>query len=43
MNAEDIRKYDTEQGHAEEKALKKGMEDKSKQFVEKRAEVYANV
>ena len=31
----------TEQGIAEEEALKKGMEAKSKEFVEKGAEVYA--
>jgi phosphomethylpyrimidine synthase len=38
---EDVRKYAAEQGIAEEEALKKGMEDKSKEFVEKGAEVYA--
>jgi phosphomethylpyrimidine synthase len=38
---EDIRKYATEQGIADEEALKKGMEAKSKKFVEKGAEVYA--
>jgi phosphomethylpyrimidine synthase len=32
-----------EQGHAEAEALKKGMEAKSKEFVEKGAEVYAKV
>ena len=32
-----------EQGIAEEEALKKGMEAKSKEFVEKGAEVYAKV
>jgi phosphomethylpyrimidine synthase len=35
------RKYATEQGIAEEEALKKGMEEKSKEFVEKGAEIYA--
>ena len=30
-------------GLAEEEALKKGMEEKSKEFVEKGAEVYAKV
>ena len=30
-----------EQGIAEEEALKKGMEEESKEFVEKGAEVYA--
>ena len=34
-------KYAPEQGIAEEEALKKGMEEKSKEFVEKSAEVYA--
>ena len=38
---EDVRKYAEEQGIAEEEALKKGMEAKSKEFVEKGAEVYA--
>jgi phosphomethylpyrimidine synthase len=40
---EDVRKYAAEQGIAEEAALKKGMEEKSKEFVEKGAEVYAKV
>jgi phosphomethylpyrimidine synthase len=38
---EDVRKYAAELGVAEEEALKKGMEEKSKEFVEKGAEVYA--
>jgi phosphomethylpyrimidine synthase len=38
---EDVRKYAAEQGIAEEEALKKGMEEKSKEFVKKGAEVYA--
>jgi len=38
---EDFRKYAAEQGSGEEEALRKGMEAKSKQFVEKGAEVYA--
>ena len=38
---EDVRKYAAEQGIAEEEALKKGMEEKSKEFVERGAEVYA--
>ncbi len=38
---EDVRKYAAEQGLAEEEALKKGMEAKAKEFVEKGAEVYA--
>jgi phosphomethylpyrimidine synthase len=40
---EDVRKYAAEQGIAEEEALKKGMEEKSKEFVKKGAEVYAKV
>jgi phosphomethylpyrimidine synthase len=32
---EDVRKYAAEQGIAEEEALKKGMEEKSKEFVER--------
>ena len=38
---EDVRKYAAEQGLAEEEALKKGLEEKSKEFVEKGAEIYA--
>ena len=38
---EDVRKFAAEQGIAEEEALKKGMEAKSKEFVEKGAKVYA--
>jgi phosphomethylpyrimidine synthase len=38
---EDVRKYAAEQGVAEEEALKAGMEEKSRQFVEKGAEIYA--
>lgn len=40
---EDVRKYAAEQGSAEEEALKKGLEAKSKEFVEKGAEAHANV
>ena len=40
---EDVRKYAAEQGIAEEEAIKKGMEAKSKEFVEKGAEVYAKM
>jgi phosphomethylpyrimidine synthase len=39
----DVRKYAAEQGLAAETVLKKGMEEKSKEFVEKGAEVYAKV
>jgi phosphomethylpyrimidine synthase len=38
---EDVRKYAAEQGLADEAALKRGMEEKSREFVEKGAEVYA--
>jgi len=38
---EDVRKYAAEQGVSDEEALKKGMAEKSKEFVEKGAEVYA--
>ncbi len=38
---EDVRKYAAEQGLREEEALKRGMEEKSKEFVEKGAQVYA--
>ncbi len=37
---EDVRKYAAEQAISEEEALKKGMEEKSKEFVESGAEVY---
>lgn len=37
---EDVRKYAAEQGISDEAALQKGMEAKSKEFVEKGAEVY---
>ena len=38
---EHVRKYTAEQGLAEEAALAKGMAEKSKEFVEKDAEVCA--
>jgi phosphomethylpyrimidine synthase len=40
---EDVRKYAAEQGIAEDEALQQGMEAKSREFVEKGAEVYAKV
>jgi hypothetical protein len=40
---EDVRKYAGEQGMSENEALKRGMEAKSREFVEKGAEVYAKV
>jgi phosphomethylpyrimidine synthase len=38
---EDVRKYAAEQGVSEQEALQKGMEEKSKEFVSKGAELYA--
>ena len=38
---EDVRQYAIEQGMSEDEALTRGMEAKSKEFVEKGAEVYA--
>ena len=38
---EDVRKFAAQQGISEEEALKKGMDEKSKEFVEKGAEVYS--
>ncbi len=38
---EDVRKYAAEQGIAEEEALKKGMEEKSREFTAKGSELYA--
>jgi phosphomethylpyrimidine synthase len=38
---EDVRKYAAEHGVGEAEALKKGMEEKAREFVEKGAEVYA--
>jgi phosphomethylpyrimidine synthase len=38
---ENVRKFAVEQGIAEEEALKKEMEAKSKEFVEEGAEFYA--
>jgi phosphomethylpyrimidine synthase len=37
---EDVRKYAAEHGVTEQDALQKGMEEKSKEFVSKGAEVY---
>ena len=38
--SEDVRQYAAEQGIAEEEALAKGMEEKSKEFAEAGSEVY---
>ncbi len=38
---ENVRKHAAEQAISEEEALAKGMEEKSRKFVEKGAEVYA--
>ena len=40
---EDVRKYAAEQGIAEEEALKKGMEEKSREFVQQGSELYTKV
>jgi phosphomethylpyrimidine synthase len=37
---EDVRKYAAEQAISEEEALQRGMEEKSKEFVEAGAEIY---
>ncbi len=37
---EDVRKYAAEQAISEEEALQRGMDEKSKEFVESGAEVY---
>ena len=37
---EDVRKYAAEQGVSEQEALRKGMDDKSREFVKKGAELY---
>jgi phosphomethylpyrimidine synthase len=39
---EDVRKYAAEQGISENEALEKGLKEKSAEFVEKGAEIYAN-
>jgi len=39
--SEDVRKYAAEQAISEEEALTKGMEEKSREFKESGAEVYA--
>ena len=38
---EDVRKYAAEQAISEEEALARGMAEKSKEFVDKGAELYA--
>ena len=38
---EDVRQYAAEQAISEEQVLQRGMEEKSKEFVEAGAEVYA--
>ena len=40
---EDVRRYAAEQGVSEEKAVTAGLEEKSKEFVEKGAEIYAKL
>ena len=38
--SKDVRQYAAKQGIAEEEALQKGMEEKSREYVESGAEVY---
>ena len=38
---EDVRKYAAAQGVSDQEALRKGMESKSKEFVDQGAEVYS--
>jgi len=38
---EDVRKYAAEQGVSEDEALKKGMEERAREFVKKGAEIYS--
>ena len=38
---EDVRRYAAEHGLSEEEALKKGLEEKAREFTEKGAELYA--
>ena len=38
---EDVRKYAAEHGLAEEEALRKGMDEKAREFVQKGAEIYS--
>jgi phosphomethylpyrimidine synthase len=38
---EDVRKFAAEQGMSEQEALRKGMEEKSREFIEKGSELYA--
>ncbi|MBX7245231.1 MAG: phosphomethylpyrimidine synthase ThiC [Candidatus Sumerlaeaceae bacterium] len=40
---EDVRRYAEEQGMAEEEALRQGMEEKSREFLDKGAEIYQKV
>jgi phosphomethylpyrimidine synthase len=37
---EDVRKYAAEQGLSEDEALRRGLEEKSREFVEGGAEIY---
>lgn len=39
---EDVGKYTAEQGIAEDEALKKGLEEKAREFAERGSELYAN-
>jgi phosphomethylpyrimidine synthase len=41
--SEDVRQYAAQQGIAEEEAIQKGMEEKSKEFAESGAELYQKI
>jgi phosphomethylpyrimidine synthase len=38
---EDVRRYAAEQGLSEEAAVKKGLDEKATEFIEKGSEIYA--
>jgi phosphomethylpyrimidine synthase len=38
---EDVRRYAAQQGVSEEEAVKRGLKEKAKEFVEKGSDVYA--
>jgi phosphomethylpyrimidine synthase len=40
---EDVRKYTAKLGIAEEKALKKGMKEKSREFVQKGTDIHTKI
>jgi phosphomethylpyrimidine synthase len=38
--SEDVRQYAADQGLSEEEAIEKGMQEKSREFVDQKAEIY---